>query len=148
VACPYFYPVERFDDHAWAKPPRLPLGDPCRGSCRAVPGEAFIPGDDQQRELCNLGYARKRCRRFPTGAEADAVRFSIESDDGERLEIVYVLEKDWAPVRHGRVECGRDGVAGSENLDGILKRQMEFFTASYLARRYNRAPLTCSAPAP
>jgi hypothetical protein len=57
------------------------------------------PEETEQREICNTGYARGRCDRFPTDAEADAVRFSSNRDG----TLVYILEKDHAPVRHGRV---------------------------------------------
>ncbi len=54
-----------------------------------------------QREVCNCGYARGLCAHFPNDANADAVRFSIV---GERL--IYILEKDHAPLEHGEVGAG------------------------------------------
>ena len=52
-----------------------------------------------QRETCNCGYARGRCAHFPDDAGADAVRFSMA---GERL--IYIFEKDHAPVEHGEMD--------------------------------------------
>jgi len=53
-----------------------------------------------QRETCDCGYARGRCAHFPDDAGADAVRFSMA---GERL--IYILEKDHAPLEHGEAEA-------------------------------------------
>jgi hypothetical protein len=56
------------------------------------------------RDLCNTGYARGRCDRFPAGAFADAVRFSRTADG----RLIYILEKDHAPVEHGEMDAARD----------------------------------------
>jgi hypothetical protein len=73
----------------------LPLGEAYSGVCRAG-GE---PSEDQQFELCNHGYARGRCESFPNSSPADAVRFSITCD--EPLRLVYILEKNHAPLEFG-----------------------------------------------
>ena len=142
MACPYFYPVERFDDQAWVKPPRLPLGDAFRGVCRAIPDQSFEPDAQCQRQFCNRGYARAGCARFPHDDGTDAIRFSIESDDGARLEIVYVFETNWSPESYGRTECSYDGRVEDEQLDPLLRRQMEAFLLSYLSRRRNSSGIT------
>lgn len=94
MACPYFVPVEKREDRLAF---RLPLGAFWTGECGASPGER--PSEDVQRNECNFGYARGTCPRFPADAEADAVRFTRRGE--ERL---FILEKDHAPVRFGRVE--------------------------------------------
>ncbi|MCX6623524.1 MAG: hypothetical protein NTY38_21150 [Acidobacteria bacterium] len=98
MACPFFYPTERM---TWPAAPRTPWGAPYEGLCQA--GEAgFRPDEETERELCNFGYARGRCRHYPGGpggAEADAVRF-----DGGR----YILEKDYGPLCAGGIEALED----------------------------------------
>jgi len=72
----------------------LPLIDAWQGLCTLG---GSVPEETEQREVCNTGYARGRCSRFPENAEADAVRFSAGSDN----RIIWVLEKDHAPLRFG-----------------------------------------------
>ena len=79
--------------------PRLPLGDAWAGECTA--GGAWEPAEAVQRETCNCGYARGRCAHFPEDAAADAVRFSMGSEG----RLIYILEKDHAPLEHGEVDA-------------------------------------------
>ena len=74
------------------------------------------PEEQEQREICNTGYARGRCAKFPANAEADAVRFSADRDG----VVVYILEKDHAPLRHGVV---------SDQLESPLREQASAFAA-------------------
>jgi hypothetical protein len=97
LACPYFKPSRCLGAGGWDPAPRLPLGDAWAGECTAgSPGE---PPETVQRETCNCGYARGCCAHFPDDAGTDAVRFSIVA--GDRL--IYIFEKDHAPVEHGEV---------------------------------------------
>jgi len=57
-----------------------------------------------QREVCNCGYARGRCGHFPDDERVDAVRFSLGT--GDRL--IYILEKDHAPIEHGEINGATD----------------------------------------
>jgi hypothetical protein len=123
VACPYFEPVQPLESSAWARPPRYPLGDAYTGVCRARPDAAFEPPKERQEAVCNFGYAHGQCDCFPSGGSPDAVRFSILADEGERITVLYVLEKDYAPVEHG---------APSQGLVAIQARA---FLSSYLRRR-------------
>jgi hypothetical protein len=99
MACPCFKPLRRLDSGGWNPAPRLPLGDPWAGMCTAV--DAWEPPESTQRDICNHGYARRRCHRFPETEAADAVRFSMSA--GERL--IYILEKDHAPIEHGEINA-------------------------------------------
>jgi hypothetical protein len=76
----------------------LPLGGAWAGTCTA--GCTRDPTESIQREICNSGYARGRCDHFPEGGVADAVRFSVTA--GGRL--IYILEKDHAPIEHGEID--------------------------------------------
>jgi len=134
VACPFFVPVKRLDRDVWLHAPRLPLGDAYRGSCHAG-FEPVEPSESSQDELCNCGYARGRCDRFPMES-ADAVRFSILSDHPGNLRLIYVLEKNHTPVVHGVIE----DVEAESNLGGVLLAQARAFVDSYQNRNSRRSP--------
>ena len=137
VACPFFMPSRRLEHVGWVRPPRLPLGDPWGGTCHARADDIFEPPEIQQRELCNCGYARTRCDRFPGGEAADAMRFSITSDTGGVIRMVYIVEKDHAPTSHGVLEFLESGeVSGVSDL---LAQQARAFLESYLQRRVRAA---------
>ena len=123
MACPYFDPREAMDPGEWIHAPRLPLIEAWRGVCRA--GDPFEPEESVQREVCNCGYARGRCAHFREDG-ADAVRFSME--DGETPRVIYIFEKNGAPVTHGTLAGA--GLDGSE----ILHRQARAFAESWRRR--------------
>ena len=133
MACPYFYPVARFESSPWTVPPRLPLGDAFSGVCRA-PG-AEQPDESLMRQVCNSGYGRQACSQFPAGAAADAIRFHVAQDAGKLIQIQFVLEKDCWPAERGtfeyQVTCGFAGAPA----DPTLCRQAEVYIQSYLRRR-------------
>lgn len=129
MACPFFLPVSVVAPSVWVRPPRMPLGDTYAGMCCAGPGEPNEPPERRQRELCNRGYARGQCDSFPGAAAADAVRFSINGEEDGRIRMVYVLEKDHAPVEHGPLEF-TDTLAGVEGR-ALLAAQARAFVESY-----------------
>ena len=102
MACPLFKPERKLDAGGWDPAPRLPLGDAWSGECTA--GGAEQPAESTQREVCNCGYARGRCEHFPAAMEADAVRFSMVADG----RLIYIFEKDHAPLEHGEIAGGTD----------------------------------------
>ncbi len=134
MACPYFYPTARLDQGSWIVPPRLPLGDAYAGECRAN-GNAVQPGEKHVRQICNTGYGRGCCERFPAGAATDAVRFHVAQDSGTLIRLQYVLEKNCWPVENGVMECSTTPpeISGTENA--ILRGQGAAFVESYLRRR-------------
>lgn len=136
MACPFFFPVEPFRDGVWLKPPRLPLGDPCRGECLADPNETAIPALEDLRQYCNLGYARGRCSRFPMAAEADAVRFSIVHDRDGAISLLFILERDYGPLRHEPLvyEIATRSFT-SMPFPSCIAAQANRFVESYLKRR-------------
>ncbi|HZT34021.1 MAG TPA: hypothetical protein VFA33_29285 [Bryobacteraceae bacterium] len=133
MACPYFYPVARLD---WASgATAMPLGDAWTGNCEADPEQPIQPREDALIPLCNLGYAHA-CPRFPRGAPADAVRFSVIRDQNGLVSICYVLERDHAPVEHGSLVYAR----GSRTFVAAhphprVQRQAEAYLESYLLRK-------------
>ncbi len=123
MACPYFLPQRPLDSGGWNPAPRLPLIDAWAGECHAPQAKNLEPGENETREFCNLGYARGRCPHFPPDAAADAVRFSISVNEAGDRRVIYVLEKDHAPVEHG--------LLGETAVDPLLSRQGQAFLDSY-----------------
>jgi hypothetical protein len=97
------------------------LGAAYSGVCRSR-AEPLVPSEEHQREFCNCGYARGLCSDFPAEAAADAVRFSAA---GEAGKLVYVFEKDHAPLRHGVLELASTG-----GEDALLILQARAFMRS------------------
>ena len=140
MACPFFVPSRRLENAGWVRPPRLPLGDPFGGACHAQPADIVEPPEAQQRELCNCGYARGRCDRFPGSGASDAVRFSVTDDSPARLLVVYVVEKDHAPTEFGTLEyLIADARLGGPHISDVLVQQARAFLESYLSRRASSA---------
>jgi hypothetical protein len=134
VACPFFFPVEKSSAIGWAFPARLPLGAGYCGTCRAG-ADAVTPTDTELRDFCNLGYA-KGCEKMPQVRSADCVRFALSKDEGTRILLQYVYEREHEPVKHGVVEY--DYIAHQWIVplsDEIVQRQAECFLFSYLERR-------------
>lgn len=103
----------------------------------ADPNTPVEPDSDELRRFCNLGYARGACVRFPrsTGA-ADAVRFSIAGDRNSVIDIVYILEKDYGPVRHATLVWNLAESGFSTALESpAVEAQARRFVESYLKRR-------------
>lgn len=134
MACPYFYPVTacgRAGENAL-----LPLGDSWAGVCRAAAGTPWQPEEAVLRPMCNLGYAREGCARFPSDDGPDAVRFVISSDDGALVKIYYVVERDHHPFAHGPLDYSRAaGGLGEATANEILTRQATAYVESYLHRK-------------
>jgi hypothetical protein len=136
MPCPFFAPAQRLDAGPWTNPPRLPLGDAYSGFCRVRSGEVHAPPEEHQREICNCGYARGRCDRFPEGDSADAVRFSVSADRrAGKLRLVYILEREHAPASHGAIEFKvKKGALLDSPGDGVLAAQGRAFAESYLRK--------------
>ena len=132
MSCPYFDPVAPWGPGSGPENAMLPLGGVWDGLCRAVPGEAWQPDRATLQPLCNLGYARGICARFPNGDGPDAVRFAVAGDDGANVRLYYVIERDHHPFAHGRLD-DLDGPPG--NSSPLLARQAGAYIRSYLRRK-------------
>jgi len=120
----------------------LPLGDLWAGQCRATPNHPCDPEDSALRPLCNLGYARGNCARFPASPDVpDAVRFTISAHQGSLLRLYYVIERDHHPFAHGPLEYstadGFSSLPGGESF----RRQAQAYVESYLRRKTEAAGL-------
>ena len=134
MACPFFYPTEKKYSAGWPFPARLPLGAGFCGTCRAAKDEV-TPSEAELRDFCNLGYAGG-CSRLPVDRRADCVRFAVAKNDGRRISLQYVCERDHEPVEHGMVEFDCAGQRWLAKLeDQCLQRQAEVYLGTYLERR-------------
>jgi hypothetical protein len=134
MACPCFYPVERMRQTG-EKSTTGPLGDVWSGICRAQPEREWLPDAATTQQLCNFGYAREKCPRFP-GDGADAVRFSISKDQDGVIGIYWVVEKDHLPFAHGPLEYSREAARFiPSHTDPRVAQQAQAYISSYLRRK-------------
>ena len=111
----------------------LPLGDSWAGICLADPQRPAPPDDASLHSLCNLGYSRHSCSRFPPDAGPDAARFAISGDDGRMIRIAWALERDHHPFDHGALEYSRASRSfEAAAVPAALLRQAAAYVASYL----------------
>lgn len=134
MACPFFFPTQRTSDIHWNFPARLPLGAGFCGTCKASSDE-LVPSDTELRDFCNLGYAAQ-CAKLPADRPADCVRFSIADDQGTRILLHFVLERDHAPVEWGKLEFDVAAQRWFSSLaNGLLQRQAESYLSVYMERK-------------
>jgi hypothetical protein len=135
MACPYFYPVERMQQATGKKAPPMPLGDAWCGLCRASPESEWLPDSGTMQQLCNFGYAREKCERFPRDGP-DAVRFAISHDQDGLIRIYWVMEKSHLPFAQGPLEYSRvDGCFKTAHPDTRIAQQAQAYLSSYLRRK-------------
>lgn len=134
MACPFFSPSTRLENAGWAVPPRLPLGDAYAGECRAG-ADAFQPDEVHARQVCNTGYGRGACHRFPQAASSDAVRFHVAEDSAALIRIQYVFERECWPTNDGWLDCPANSGVIHGTDDAILRSQAAAFLQSYLRLR-------------
>jgi hypothetical protein len=123
VACPFFRPMRPME---WSVG-RAPLGGTFHGECEISRGA----GDPK---LCNFGYARGLCAHFPDSSKADAVRFSVTGNEDGVVKLIWILEKDHAPMEHGVLEYRESSREFIEAPEGVLSVQARIFVENYLRR--------------
>lgn len=115
---------------AMPHPARAPLAAIHSGTCSlgAVVDLATVV------EACNFGNARGRCSAFPEGLAFDAVRFSAPRDTFDAVvEIVWILENNYSPARHGTVHYSRELRDFTDPPDDpVLHRQALAFAVRYI----------------
>jgi hypothetical protein len=107
---------------------RAPLGALFEGECEIERGAG-------EPRLCNFGYARGLCACFPAETVADAVRFSIAGSLDGMMKLIWIFEKDHAPLEHGILEYRESTGEFVEKPEGVLGAQARAFIENYLARR-------------
>jgi hypothetical protein len=141
MACPYFVPERVLGPGAWTPPPRLPLIEAYSGSCHLAGSGEAVPSEDHQRDVCNCGYARGRCEHFPADARMEAVRFAVVAQDGDRVTLMYIFEKEHAPLEWGRLEFSGGEVFCA---DEVLARQAKVFLESWQRVTARPKSYTCT----
>lgn len=141
MACPFFMPIQKFENGEWAHAARLPLGCGWSGHCTAPGHENETPSSEELREFCNLGYAEK-CVRLPQERAWDSVRFTARAvssgtdGSGDRIEVRYVCERAHRPAGNGILECDAvGGVWPKRHQDTRIQRMAECFLAAYVEKR-------------
>jgi len=121
--------------------PYLPLGGAWTGTCHADAANPVQPAESELLSLCNLGYARGVCPRFPaTDPGPDAARFTIAQDDGACLRLYYVLERNHEPFAHGLLECPLPpGPFTGAPVGKLTEKQARAYASSYLTRKASAA---------
>jgi hypothetical protein len=145
VACPFFMPIQKFENGTWPFPRRLPLGCGWSGQCTAPEHEGETPSIEDLQEFCNLGYA-KHCSRLPHARAWDSVRFGVRSTAGavenagfHRIQVHYICERGHLPAEHGFLEFSPvEAMWSKRHPDPRVQRMAECFIASYLERRRNQ----------
>jgi hypothetical protein len=136
MACPYFHAVKTCSQTDHSRSAMLPLGDAWQGVCRAIPDQPWEPPETTLLTLCNLGYARGCCARFPGDDGPDAVRFTIAGDDATGVHLYYVLERNHHPLAHGTLEFSAAGAILDEPAaNEIARRLAGAYVESYLRRK-------------
>jgi hypothetical protein len=135
MACPYFDALKPRSQTDRSRSAMLPLGDAWDGVCRAVADAPSQPDESTLLSLCNMGYARGCCAKFPEGDGPDAARFTIAASKPETVSVYYVLERDHHPWAHGPLEFSRTGDAGGDRSAGEpALRLARAYVQSYLRR--------------
>lgn len=133
MACPFFSPTERAENIALPHPARLPLGAAWRGVCNAPGGELVQLGTNEL-ESCNLGYAHS-CPRLPKERAADAVRFAVNKESRDWLQVQFVLESKHLPRECGELQYDRIAQCwASQHGDSRIQKLADCFLKTYLER--------------
>src|SRR5262249_14584066 len=113
---------------------RLPLGSGWTGHCTAPGHEGITPELEILQQECSLGYASS-CGRVPIQREADAVRFSVQTESESRISIVYVVERNHQPAGHGNLDFRlKDRSCVNAHHDPRIQRMAECYLDSWLSK--------------
>lgn len=137
MACPFFYPTHALDERSQPRG-RMPLGEAQAGECRAgmLPDH---PSAGDLVSLCNSGYVRGKCPRFPAGAP-DAVRFVVQAHSATAIRIAYSCERDHRPVEAGTLEFTPEGGCREPHGGTNIERQALAYVQAYLRACLRRSP--------
>jgi hypothetical protein len=136
VACPFFKPSTSLGSRG----ERLPLAEFYDGECHAntpfavLRGPSTVTNGPSSGEMCNRGYARGSCEHFPPDSAADAVRFSITSHACGIVKLIWILEKDYAPLQHGELTYSERAGAFTNPPEGLIAAQARAFIESSFRR--------------
>ena len=132
MPCPYFEPKTVAESQQVAG--RVPLIDEYDGLCRATAVPRAVPSELRFRH-CNHGYARGSCGDYPETEGCSCNRYQVTEERGSFLQVVWVEETNYAPVRWRSVRY----VSENESLDpdpgdSCARAQLLAFCRSYRRR--------------
>ncbi len=132
MPCPFFEPQGVAADPEYPHV-RLPLLDEYDGLCHAA--EPLHAPPELRFGCCNHGYSRGTCTHFPASETRSCIRFDVLHCDAESLELLFVEERDHAPLtwRRFRYFLGT-GVIDPDPPDICARAQVVAFSKSYLSR--------------
>ena len=133
MPCPFFEPQRPAPDplHPGA---RMPLLEEYEGKCHAS-AEPFRASAELRFQCCNHGYSRGTCASFPAAEARSCVRFDILRSDTAALEILYLEERNHAPVRWRTIRYVLSTEILEPDLTDVCARaQVLAFCRSYLRR--------------
>ncbi len=136
MPCPYFEPRQAVTEPS--KPnARVPLIDEYDGLCRAT--QDALPVDPSLRmRLCNHGNACGVCARFPRNDERSAFRYEMERRSATQLELLFIEESRYAPLRWHRHCFKIESEQFEPEINETCQRaQLLAFCRSYLRRHPN-----------
>ena len=130
MACPYFRPIQP------ASPPtysaiRLPLIKEFDGHCTAGEEPSPVPAHARFK-WCNHGYSRGECEHLPATEGRSCFRYTVAAQTRDHLEVLWVEEKDYTPVRWDTVHYQIATGTVREDLSACMRAQIEAFSRSYL----------------
>lgn len=133
MACPFFEP-QRVAEAQKFPHARLPLIEEYEGRCWATAEAAAAPVE-LQFQCCNHGYTNGCCRHFPASEERSAMRYSVRGFKDGELQVIWVEEKAYAPLRWRAVNfVVEDSRLRPEIADICARAQIVAFCRSYLKR--------------
>ncbi|MGA8025795.1 MAG: hypothetical protein WB992_01530 [Bryobacteraceae bacterium] len=133
MPCPYFEP-QRIVMHPQHPGGRLPLISEYEGACHADGSPVPVPLSLRFR-CCNHGYSRGSCDQFPADEARSSLRYSIVQRTETTLEVLYVEEQDYAPLRWHAIQYFLDGERLMPEVPDVCARaQVLAFCRSYVKR--------------
>lgn len=132
MPCPFFEPQVVAADPKYPNA-RLPLLDEYDGLCHAA--ETLGSPLELRFGCCNHGYSRGTCAHFPAAETRSCIRFDVLHSDAKSLELLFLEERDHAPVSWHRVRyILGTGVIDPDPVDVCARAQVVAFSKSYLRR--------------
>lgn len=133
MPCRYFEPQQAMQggEHTHV---RVPLIREHEGVCHAGTTPTAAPPTMRFR-CCNHGYSNGCCDRLPREEQGSSTRFSVTGRTANALVVLWVEERDYAPVRWQSFEYSlQTGLMEPEVAEMCRRAQLYAFCRSYLQK--------------
>lgn len=131
MPCPLFEPQKK-TELAQSPLGRFPLLFEFEGACGSTTPKG---GDQQHLQICNLGYAKGRCSRFPDDFPVSAVRFHVTAKTAQVLSVLVLEEADhWPYFSYPIKFLIAEGRLDPEIEDRCRRAQIFQFCRSFLEK--------------